>query len=144
MIWVWIAVTVLALLIEIFTEDLVAIWFAVGGAIMTIVLAICPSVKIVWQVVIFLLISGALLWATRPLVKRFFARKEGSETNLELVLGHECRVIKAVSSEGGEVKVNGLVWSARANEPIEEGALVIVKKIEGNKLIVAKIEKVEE
>ena len=47
--------------------------------------------------------------------------------------------------ETGEVKINGLVWTARSVDGavIEEGALVTVQEIQGNKLLVIRAEKVQ-
>ena len=54
--WIWIGVIILAILIEVITDQLVSIWF-VPASIVAIILDFC-SVDIVWQVLVFLLLSA--------------------------------------------------------------------------------------
>lgn len=142
---VWLVITIALIVIEILTTELVAVWFAAASAILTIVSAIFPQLGVVWQVLIFVVISAASLLATRKAVKKFTARKKGQETNLELVVGHTGMVVEDIQNdlEKGSVKINGLIWNARSigGEQISRDELVTVKEIQGNKLFVVKKEK---
>ena len=59
MIIVWIAIFILAIIIELSTEQLVSIWVS-GGAIVGMILAIC-SVPWYIQVLSSILVSGGLI-----------------------------------------------------------------------------------
>ena len=67
-------------------------------------------------------------------------RHKEQETNLELVLNHTGIVIEDINNDlaVGSVKINGIIWSARSEDGsvILQDTLVLVKKIDGNKLIV--------
>ena len=138
----WFGLAVLLFIIELSTVELVVIWFAIAALISGIIASIFTSLNIVWQAAIFVAIATALFFATRPFVKRFMAKKKGQETNLELIIGNIARVTERIENNRvtGLVKINGLTWTARSKdgEVIEVDELVIVKEIQGNKLIVEK------
>ena len=136
---VWLIFGVGLLGIELATTELVVIWFALSALVLTIVTAII-DVHIAWQITIFVLLSAVLLLCTRRAVRRLLRKHKISDTNLDLVLLHNGRVVTRIDNdlETGEVKINGLVWTARSVDGavIEEGALVTVQEIQGNKLLV--------
>ena len=143
---VWLIFGVVLLGIELATTELVVIWFALSALVLTIVTAII-DVHIAWQITIFVLLSAVLLLCTRRAVRRLLRKHKISDTNLDLVLLHNGRVVTRIDNdlETGEVKINGLVWTARSvvGAVIEEGALVTVQEIQGNKLLVIRAEKVQ-
>ncbi|MBQ8876905.1 MAG: NfeD family protein [Clostridia bacterium] len=143
---VWLIFGVVLLGIELATTELVVIWFALSALVLTIVTAII-DVHIAWQITIFVLLSAVLLLCTRRAVRRLLRKHKISDTNLDLVLLHNGRVVTRIDNdlETGEVKINGLVWTARSVDGavIEEGALVTVQEIQGNKLLVIRAEKVQ-
>lgn len=145
MFWIWFVVAVAFLFIEIMTSDLVSIWFAAAALVMGIVAAVFPQLHLGWQIGIFAVLSALLFVATRKYVKKFFKRNKEQETNLELVVGHKAVVTGEINNllEQGEIKINGLFWSARSTdgEKIPEGEIVSIEKISGNKVLVKKINK---
>ena len=144
MMWIWFALAVVLLIVEMSTTELVAVWFAAAALVLGVVTAIVPSLDIIWQVLIFAVLSAALVVATRPLVKKLMKRGKNRETNLELVLNHKAIVVEAINNdlEKGAVKINGLVWNARSEDgkPIPQDTLVLVKSIQGNKAIVQTVD----
>lgn len=143
---VWLIFGVVLLGIELATTELVVIWFALSALVLTIVTAII-DVHIAWQITIFVLLSAVLLLCTRRVVRRLLRKHKISDTNLDLVLLHNGLVVTRIDNdlETGEVKINGLVWTARSVDGavIEEGTLVTVQEIQGNKLLVIRAEKVQ-
>lgn len=139
---IWLGIAIAMLLIEAFTVDLIAVWFAVAGLINVVITAIFPELFYVWQILIFVLVATILLLSTRKMVKKFLKRRQDQETNLDLVVNHKGRVMEEINNdyETGAVKINGIVWSARSanGEIVEIDALVNVLQIKGNKLIVEK------
>lgn len=141
MIWFWLSLAVALAVIEITTTQLVSIWLAIGAAVCAIVKGIFPGIAVGWQILIFIVVSGGLLIATRPLVKKLLTKRgENHKTNLELVVGKEAIVVEEINNilGKGAVKHNGLVWSARSDDdseiPVDE--IIIIKEISGNKAIV--------
>lgn len=138
----WLIVMVLFLVVEATTVGLVCIWFAVGS-LAALLAAMCGA-QLWLQIVVFLVVSAATLYFTRPLVKRYVNSKV-EPTNADMVIGKECRVTETVDNIAGTgaVYVDGKTWTARSadDEVIPEGTLVTAKSIDGVKLIVAAPEK---
>ena len=145
MMWVWFGITVALIITEVATIELVAVWFALSSLVTGIVAGCAPSLSIVWQIVIFVSASVVLLFATRPLVKRLMRKKKGTETNLDLLLGSKALVLEDIRNDygTGTVKINGIVWTARSADgtDIEKDSFVIIKEIQGNKVLVEKEKK---
>lgn len=138
----WLIIMVLFLTVEAATVGLVCIWFAVG-ALVALLAAMCGA-QLWLQIVLFLVVSAATLYFTRPLVRKYVNSKV-EPTNADMVIGKECRVTETVDNIAGTgaVYVDGKTWTARSvsDEVIPEGALVTAKSIDGVKLIVAAPEK---
>lgn len=134
----WLLVFTALIVVELITLGLTTIWFA-GGALVACLFA---ALKLpVWsQILAFLIVSLVLLYFTRPVAVRYF-NKNRTRTNVEGMIGKQAIVISEIDNiQGtGQVKVSGMDWSARSEsgEPIKEGNVVIVKAVEGVKLIVA-------
>ena len=134
----WLIIMVLFLAVEAATVGLVCIWFA-AGALIALLAAMCGA-QLWLQIVLFLVVSAATLYFTRPLVRRYVNSKV-EPTNADMVIGKECRVTETVDNIAGTgaVYVDGKTWTARSenDEVIQEGTLVTAKSIDGVKLIVA-------
>ena len=127
---IWLALMAVLLIIEIMTLGLTTIWFAAGALVATIAAA-CGAPVLV-QVILFLVVSVLMLVFTRPVAMRYF-NVGRAKSNVDSMLGERGIVT------GRQVTLKGMEWSARSQETegtIEEGTVVIVKKIDGVKLIV--------
>ena len=138
MLYVWIAVLVLAVVSEAVTSDFVAIWFF-PAALISLILSFFP-VPIWLQILFFVVVGLLLVIATRPICRKFMKGKQ-EKTNVEALVGKTCIVTEEIRNidEVGEVKVGGLRWSARAEDPTRVIAVdeqVTVVEIQGVKLIV--------
>ncbi|MDO4816536.1 MAG: NfeD family protein [Bacillota bacterium] len=135
----WIIAAVFFLVVEGITVGLTSVWFALGAlAAMVCALLDAP----VWlQIVVFILVSGASLYFTRPIVKKYVNGKV-QPTNADKIIGTECRVTETIDniSGTGAVYVDGKTWTARSenDEIIPQGELVTTVRIEGVKVIVNK------
>ena len=142
MVWVWLALTIALIVVELCTTQLVSIWCALGACVTTIIVAIFPKIPVPVQILIFIVVSAALLFCTKKFVKKFLARTKEQSTNLELYYNKTAIVVEEIDNiqSTGAVKINGLVWTARSEngEVIERDAVVIFKKIDGNKAIVVR------
>ena len=136
-IWYLLAFVVF-LLIELISYNLITIWLA-ASALLTGIYAYFFPDQIVVHVFIFLVISLVLIVFTKPMVKKLKSTNE--KTNADRLIGCEAVVLEKIDSlEGtGQVKVMGQVWSAKSENGtvIETAEKVIVKNIEGVKLVVA-------
>ena len=137
----WLGMFVVLLLIEIATVELTTIWFA-GGTLVAF-LATYLGANLVIQIVLFLLVSILLLVFTRPIAIKYF-NSERHRTNADRVIGQKVVVKECINSiqGSGKVEINGMEWSAKAEqqEEIQVGTVVVVKEIQGVKVIVEKEE----
>ena len=133
----WLITTLVMLLIEGATAGLVIIWFAIGS-LAALICALLGG-QLWLQVLLFALVSGAALVATRPLVRKYVNARY-VRTNADSLVGQTAVVKEAISNEDGEglCSCNGKMWSARSKSgaPIEAGVTVKICAIEGVKLIV--------
>ena len=98
--------------------------------------------EILWQLLVFVVISVISLFATLPLVNKIKKKEHIVPTNLDRVIGKEAEVIKEIRpNHFGEVEIFGSTWTAVSRDEIKVGEKVIVEKIDGVKLIVKKEEK---
>lgn len=145
MIIVWAAIFLITLIAEISTEALVSIWFMIG-AIFAGALTYVPGMPWWGEVIVFIGVSLISFLLIRPHVTDKL-KKIKSRTNVDSLIGKKGVVIKKIGNlEKGEVKINNVIWNAikRENEKeIEEGAIIEVISIQGNKLLVKMTQKEE-
>ena len=132
----WLLVAVGLGIIEALTVDLFAI-----GAFITILPA-SFGLPFPVQLLIFIAVSLVTLVLTRPTAKKFLKVKK-TNTNADQIIGMVGVVISPIDNitGRGRVMVNGLDWAARSDDgvPIDENEKVLIKSIEGVKVIVEKI-----
>ena len=136
----WLAMIVVFLLVEASTVALVSTWFAIGS--LAAVLVAVTGAGIGFQVAVFMIVSAICLTALRPLVRKHIKPKL-TKTNVDAVAGSTGLVTVAIDNvtARGQVKLGAMEWTARSasGEPIAEGTLVKVERIEGVKAIVSPI-----
>ena len=135
----WLILIIVLVVIEIITLGLTTIWFA-GGALMAFILSML-HVSPVLQWAAFCAGSLILLFATRPWALRYFSSQKREKTNVDSLIGKTAVVTADIHNlEGrGQVFVNGLTWTARAEreeETIPKDTQVEIVRVEGVKLIV--------
>ena len=134
----WLVIVAACAVVELLTMGLTSIWFAAGA----LVAAICSLfVPYFWvQLVVFVVVSVLLLVFTKPIAVKFLNVGK-FKSNAESLVGKRAIVTSEIDNlkEIGEVTVSGLDWSARTENDgvvIPKNAVVVIKKIEGVKLIV--------
>ncbi|WP_078843985.1 NfeD family protein [Streptomyces albus] len=94
---------------------------------------------IVAQVLVFVIVSVALIAVVRPLAARSRAATPRTATGVEALTGRQALVLERVDSQGGRIKLAGEVWSARtldAGQVYEKGQQVDVVEIDGATAVV--------
>lgn len=138
--WGWLAVMVVCVIVEALTFALTTVWGVIAAFVMIFLSKTNMPFK--WQLLIFLLLTIALVLTTRPFaVKKLKLGKNA--TNVNSMVGQEVLVIKKITKfEKGEVKAkNGVIWSAKnfdenAEMEITENSVCTVEKVDGNTLSV--------
>jgi membrane protein implicated in regulation of membrane protease activity len=135
---VWLAVALVAGVIEIFTLSLVFA-MVLGGALAAAAVAGLTG-SATASVLAFAVSTGLLLLVVRPPLLRY-AKVSGppASTGVAALVGRRAEVLRAVTTTGGEVKLAGEVWTARAASPgqaLETGSIVFVSRIDGATAVV--------
>ena len=134
----WLIASAVFLLIEILTLGLTSIWFA-GGAVVAAIAALF-GVPFLVQMLLFIVVTCLLFALTRPVAKRYLNNRV-LKTNTDALIGQPALVKETINNmeSKGYVQLNGQDWTARsaeAGEIIPAGCEVVVKEIQGVKLIV--------
>lgn len=135
--WIWIAVIVFAVVIEAVTDQLISIWFVPAAIVSTILDHF--KVDIVWQILVFLLLSlVGIVFLRRFLTK--FVPDRSTKTNIDAIIGEKCIVTEKIDNFAGcgQAKVKGQTWSARGlldDDVFEVGETLRIVAIEGVKII---------
>lgn len=147
MLWIWLAVIVVALIIELIDAGtLVSAWFSVG--------AVIPFFMSLWrtnnpvyisaQVVVFGVVTTLCLVFLRKLALKYLYKGKQERTNLDNVVGKKLKVLRVDEDKTrAVVKINGIEYTATTEKEevtFEINDEVEVVKFEGNKVIVKKVE----
>ena len=107
----WLAATILLLLFEASTFNLVSIWFAAGSAAALITCLFTGSLRV--QSAVFVAVSILCLLAFRPLVRRL--RRPHAPTNGDLNIGRIAIALTSLTdAEPGRARLDGVDWNAQA------------------------------
>lgn len=137
---IWAVLFILFVIAEFSTVQLISIWFAVGSLI-TMLCTYFFDIPLLGQIGIFIATSAILLAVTFPLVRKRINPKAVA-TNADLDIGKSASVIEEIDRDKGtgRVTLNGVDWSAVPEDEdkiIPAGTIVIVRKVQGTKLVVA-------
>lgn len=120
---------------------LVSIWFAAGALVAMLASFLGAAVWL--QVLLFLLVSCALVALLWPFIKKFL-NPNLVKTNIDAIVGSEGYVTVDIDNVAatGQVKLGAMEWTARSTsgQLIPKGTLVKVERIEGVKAFVSKVE----
>lgn len=137
-IFLWLALMIICIIVEIITVGLTSIWFAGGAfaALLSALFGLPPAM----QILLFLAVSFALLFFTRPFALKY-VKPHNVKTNYEEVIGKDVLVSERIDNrEGtGTAIFNGQEWTARSMDDgitIEAGTTAQVTEIKGVKLYV--------
>ena len=134
---VWLALMVFFLVVEAASVSLVSIWFAAGSLGALVASALTTPLWV--QILVFLVLSGALLACLRPFVRKYVSPRR-TATNVDMVLGREAYLTETVDNlrGTGALKLDGKNWSVRSvsGEVLPQDTLVTIVRMEGVKLYV--------
>jgi membrane protein implicated in regulation of membrane protease activity len=86
------------------------------------------------QMVVFIVVSIASLGVLRPVARRHLQTPSRLRTGTAALVGTDAVVLERVDAHGGQVKLAGEVWTARAydeDDVLDQGARVHVMQIDG-------------
>lgn len=139
----WLLLAAIFIVAEIISLGLTTIWFA-GGAFVAAIAGLAGA-NVVVQVVLFVVVSLALVVLTRPIAKKYLDVNT-EKTNVEALVGMNAYVLEEINNVqgSGRAKVNGMEWTARSIEDsvvIPAGIQAKIVEVSGVKLILQAPEK---
>jgi membrane protein implicated in regulation of membrane protease activity len=137
--WVWwiIAAGLLAV------GEIATLGFFLGPIAIAATLAAIVAVAgagLAAQWIVFIAASLGTLLVLRPIARRHLKTPPRIRTGTAALVGGRAVVLEHVDANGGQVRIGGEVWSARAydeDDSFEPGARVEVMKIDGATALVA-------
>lgn len=136
----WLVAAITFGVVEAASVQLLAVWFALGAV--AAMIASLLGISLWGQFWIFLAVSILALAGTRPFVKKVLKLKK-VRTNADSLVGRIGAVTVETGAAGdvGRAVVDGQDWSAVSEDgsPLQRGERVLVKSIEGVKLVVERI-----
>ncbi|MCS6929110.1 MAG: NfeD family protein [Saprospiraceae bacterium] len=142
----WVLVAVLALIAELLTVSFFFMFLAAGAAITALLTWMGFTTEAVSQLLCFSLVSLATMGAFRRYAVRFFGKNKRVEEYRDFV-GHRATVVESIPRDGeGRVSYRGSLWIATSedNLPIAQGTSVVIKRMDGIKVVVAPLAQEEQ
>ena len=136
---VWFAAGILLAAAEMLGGDLVLLML--GGGALAAALAAWVGAPLWLTGVIFAIVSVGLLLGVRPVIKRHLLRSPSTPMGIEALRGREAEVVASFGNTGGQVRIDGDVWSALPADPhdtFRTGETVIVHQIDGATAVVTR------
>lgn len=137
--WIWFAGAVALSIAEALGGEFVLLMLG-AGALVTAGASIFIPESLWWlQVLIFAVVSVALVTGARPALLRRFNQTPSIPSNVDAVIGSTATVVSTVDSDGGQVKIGGEVWSAvgmDGHRPLPPGTPVTVVEVRGATAVV--------
>lgn len=137
---IWLIIAGIFFVGEIFTAGFLIFWLGFGALIAMLVSFFTTNIII--QMSVFVLSSGLLIFATKPLVNKLI-KKDIIPTNVYSVVGKKAIVTEEINwaTGKGQIKSEGEIWSAKTAENINipVGNEVEITSIEGVKAYVKPI-----
>jgi hypothetical protein len=134
---IWLIASGIFFICEIITVGFLVFWLGIGALIAMLVSFFTSNIII--QMSVFVVSSGLLIFATRPLVNKI-SKKDVVPTNVYSLIGKKAIVTESIdcTTGKGQIKFEGEVWSAKSKEQINipAGSEVEIVSIEGVKAFV--------
>ena len=131
--WVWMSAAVVFLIIELATPTLIFACFVTGAVSAGVYSAFAPESYYV-QIGIFVVVSVVLLPLTRKLAEKI-TKPSPTISNVDRMIGQVALVTKTIDPDmGGQVRFEGEVWLALANQQIDVNEKVKILSVSGTKL----------
>ncbi len=136
---VWIILAGIFVIFEmIIPTDFLIFWLGIGAAITSLCSVFIDNITI--QIAIFCISSIALIFCTKPFIRKFTKNIENVHTNAYSIIGKTGIVTSDIEpiSGKGQVKINNEVWSAKTKDStiIKKDSIITVTAIDGVKVVV--------
>ena len=120
--------------------EIFSLSFFLGPIAVAAAVAALIGVGVAIQILVFTIASAASLLVLRPIARRHLRTPAQLRTGTAALVGEHAVVLERVDRDGGQIKLAGEIWTARAfdeDEVLEAGARVQVMQIQGATALVS-------
>lgn len=136
---IWLIMSIALIVVDGFTSSFLLVWFGISGFI-TAILAFL-GVPMIVQIIVFLIVGTILTFILYPIAKeKFKVNQKTIPSREETYIG---KILEAEEDikEKTSLKIDGVLWNAvNKGEKIKKGEKIQVIALEGNKIIIKKLE----
>lgn len=133
MLFLWIAIILTAIVIDIVSAQFMLFSFSIGGLIALIL--DLSGVSEVIQIIAFLVVSVICIFTLVPVFKKYIKATATEYKEREnTYIGSSHRVVLTETSKC--VKIDGALWRIKSEDVLQDGNEVEVVSVEGNTLVV--------
>ena len=130
----WLAISIVAILIDIFTSAFLFVWFAIGG--FAAIASGLAGLEFPAQLGIFIVVSLVSMAIGYPVVKKNFKNTTNTPLMEETYIGKVFLAEEDIDKTL-RFKVGGIYWTGKNEGPIiNKGESYKITGIEGNKLLI--------
>ncbi len=138
---IWAVVAVVLAIIEIFTPSFFFICLAVGALLGSVAAGL--GLDLTWQLVLFAAGATVAFIFVRPLMMKYFLKKDKLKTGVDALVGRMARVSEAIDPEAnrGRVAIDGDDWRAISADGLisQVGDNVEIVKVESATVYVKRV-----
>lgn len=137
---VWLILAGIFIICEmIIPTDFLIFWVGIGAVVSCITSMFIDNITV--QIAVFCISSIALIFCTKPFVKKFMKNAPDIHTNAYSIIGKTGLVITEINPVlgTGQIKVNNETWSAKTlgTDVIPKDTQITVTSLEGVKAVVS-------
>lgn len=136
---IWLIAGVVCIGLELAVGELTLLMLGLG-ALATAGVAVF-HVSLVVELAVFVITSVALLFFLKPILRKQMTVQPVLDTSVKALAGSSAEVLEPVGAHGGQVRLDGSIWSAHSLDPNHNfavGERVSVVAIDGTTAIVWK------
>ncbi|MBD3256864.1 hypothetical protein GF377_00430 [candidate division GN15 bacterium] len=139
MFWIWMAIAVVFLIVELATPTMIFICFT-AGAMGAGLFTLYDPAGYYWQLAIFVIVSVGLIPLTRKFAKKITSA-DSQMANVDRLIGQVAMVTERIDPDlGGKVRFEGEIWRAGAAQAIEAMEKVRINGVSGTRVMVERLE----
>lgn len=137
-IFLWVAIGVGGVAIDLVTSSLLFVWFTVGSLASLIALILNYSFTV--QIITFIAVSALFMAIGYPLAKETLNKSVPKTPTMEEgYIGREITAEEDIN-DTALIKIDGIYWTVRVEgDSIRQGDKIKIIGIEGNKLVIKRI-----
>ncbi len=139
----WLLLGILLVVSEFVVPGFVICFFGVAAILVAGLYALFPSLAFSWAILIYIVLSLALVFASRRFLPKTFRGRtdvEKGDPDDDGVRGERVRVAEAIAPDvPGKVEFRGSLWIAAAEEAVPAGAVVEIERRDNLTLHVRKL-----